>query len=700
MSRAVRQVTSETWQAPLSHVDFSYVTAVLLWPYCSLGTLGRYCWSLVHHHFPLSAHGSPYHVSPPWWRHRVVCRRVLIITVDHKNIVVTNSDVRSKIFLTGVQHEFHILLETILNSPDLFSDDAVNMAISGVVMSTRAKSNCKPTNRPPIRSLSPGWPSVYSMSALTTPSRITCFHQSMRSTIFRESSASRFLGCMTRQAQHFVADSSTSQWRLHKWCRWWNTTDSGISCLLCFTCAFLPGGPKYGANGVHKERYCPNGATWATASLNLCFDDVEFRDGLDSAMILEFTHLSPVTSWCTWSLPAPRGYPNKNVQIFGYVYQSTNGPNRGPAWKTQSFLSKGICTVTLWQDKNGKSNLKKFYWNTVGKRKNWECVFVNRARRLFLPVYVDDIKLAGKTENIEPTWKLLMEEVDLGEPTSFLDHVYLGCTQRECQISNDILANCRDMFDSRIFSGTKEKLPTRTSGKPDAETISSRSYDMESHAKKCVERYCELANKTTQQLFKVATPCMDDHQFKEEENESVGELSTVCPQMDFEMSVFGLHSETWYFVVCEQTCSCCHKVDKSLWQTFSTFDLPHSSNMWLQTISCGKHCQTMQTRIVSRLWFCRRPWRLKIYIKWNIVHVWKSHACANKLDVQETDISVTQFHRSWNHFSRCRFTHGRYSRSHSLGFGDWSLSFRTEQNRWTQERAMGNPVGSCQAKHA
>ena len=54
---------------------------------------------------------------------------------------------------------------------------------------------------------------------------------------------------------------------------------------------------------------------------------------------------------------------------------------------------------------------------------------------------------------------------------------------------------------------------------------------MESNAKKCVERYCELANKTTEQLYKVATPCLDDHQFKEEENGFVGELSTVCSQI-------------------------------------------------------------------------------------------------------------------------------------------------------------------------
>ena len=43
----------------------------------------------------------------------------------------------------------------------------------------------------------------------------------------------------------------------------------------------------------------------------------------------------------------------------------------------------------------------------------------------------------------------------------------------------------------------------------------SRSCHIESHGKKCVERYYELASKTTEQLYKVATPCMDDHQNKE-----------------------------------------------------------------------------------------------------------------------------------------------------------------------------------------
>ena len=38
-------------------------------------------------------------------------------------------------------------------------------------------------------------------------------------------------------------------------------------------------------------------------------------------------------------------------------------------------------------------------------------------------------------------WKVLMKQVDSGEPTSFLDHVYLECTQRQCEISKENVIN-------------------------------------------------------------------------------------------------------------------------------------------------------------------------------------------------------------------------------------------------------------------
>ena len=103
----------------------------------------------------------------------------------------------------------------------------------------------------------------------------------------------------------------------------------------------------------------------------------------------------------------------------------------------------------LWERQFEKI-LLKHGWEKIP---NWECLFVHREKGLFLSVYVDDIKLAGKKQNLDPMWKLLNKEVDLGEPTSFLDHVYLGCTQRQCQISKDIVDNYRTMFESRISAG-------------------------------------------------------------------------------------------------------------------------------------------------------------------------------------------------------------------------------------------------------
>ena len=78
---------------------------------------------------------------------------------------------------------------------------------------------------------------------------------------------------------------------------------------------------------------------------------------------------------------------------------------------------------------------------------------------------------------------------------------------------------------NREFPRRTEKLPF-----PQNLRISSWSHDMALHTKKCVERYCELANKTTQQLYKESTPCIDDHHFQEEEK-SVGKLSQVCSQI-------------------------------------------------------------------------------------------------------------------------------------------------------------------------
>ena len=107
------------------------------------------------------------------------------------------------------------------------------------------------------------------------------------------------------------------------------------------------------------------------------------------------------------------------------------------------------------------------------------------------------------------------------------------------------------MFESRISAGAKEKLLSRASGKLYAETISSWSYDVEGHAKKCVKRYCEFSIQATQQFYKVATPCMDDHQLKKEEMGFVGELSIVLSQIVLKCMYLARIGRSDIFMVCE-----------------------------------------------------------------------------------------------------------------------------------------------------
>ena len=82
-------------------------------------------------------------------------------------------------------------------------------------------------------------------------------------------------------------------------------------------------------------------------------------------------------------------------------------PSRSPwAKSVRSFSDRTIMGKAIRE-----SSIEKYGWEKVP---NWECLFVNREKGLLLSVYVDDIKLAGKKQNISPTWKILMKDVDFG----------------------------------------------------------------------------------------------------------------------------------------------------------------------------------------------------------------------------------------------------------------------------------------------
>ena len=107
---------------------------------------------------------------------------------------------------------------------------------------------------------------------------------------------------------------------------------------------------------------------------------------------------------------------------------------------------------------SGKDNLRKFYWDQDGEKYRTgnvhECVenkdYSYRYTWMIL-------KCVEEKQNMSPMWKKLMKNVDLGEPTSFVDHENLGCTQRECKPNETAIDEYRKMFESRISAAASEK---------------------------------------------------------------------------------------------------------------------------------------------------------------------------------------------------------------------------------------------------
>ena len=137
------------------------------------------------------------------------------------------------------------------------------------------------------------------------------------------------------------------------------------------------------------------------------------------------------------------------------------------------------------------------------------------------------LKLAGKKQNIDPIWKIFVKDADRREPTSFFDHVYFGCTQRECQTSKDIVDTykCLNPESLLVLWKSNQKIKLQVNLR---QTLSLHGPMTWKVMRRNVWK--DIANWRIKQLNKyiVAKPCLDDHQFKEEDMVSVGELSTVC----------------------------------------------------------------------------------------------------------------------------------------------------------------------------
>ena len=71
------------------------------------------------------------------------------------------------------------------------------------------------------------------------------------------------------------------------------------------------------------------------------------------------------------------------------------------------------------------------------------------------------LKKAGKKQHMGSMWKKLMQHFNLDEPTPFVDHKYLGCTQLECKPNEAIIDPDWEMFESQETSRKDSRMVLR-----------------------------------------------------------------------------------------------------------------------------------------------------------------------------------------------------------------------------------------------
>ena len=131
------------------------------------------------------------------------------------------------------------------------------------------------------------------------------------------------------------------------------------------------------------------------------------------------------------------------------------------------------------------------------------CLYVHRAKQLFLSAYVDDYKMAGRKENIAPMWDLLRKKgLELEPAVSLKSNVSLGCSQREVQPDQKIIDAKSEMMQRLCFDKcTGKPLGTNM---PDLKERSEATAPSKPKSKKKKGKAASIQAQTVEGLQKAA----------------------------------------------------------------------------------------------------------------------------------------------------------------------------------------------------
>ena len=180
----------------------------------------------------------------------------------------------------------------------------------------------------------------------------------------------------------------------------------------------------------------------------------------------------------------------------------------------------------LWERQFEKI-LLKHGWEKIP---NWECLFVHREKGLFLSVYVDDITLAGKKQNLDPMWKVLNKEVDLGRTNIFPWSWKLGVYSKTMWNKQ----RCCGQLQSHVWIANFREENWKTCILLEFSYFYVVLWYGRSWQEMCgtIMWVSKQEDSTTpQSIHSMRWWSVDDQHLKEEELKSVGESSKVCSQI-------------------------------------------------------------------------------------------------------------------------------------------------------------------------
>ena len=108
----------------------------------------------------------------------------------------------------------------------------------------------------------------------------------------------------------------------------------------------------------------------------------------------------------------------------------------------------------LWE-RQFEKNLLKHGWEKIP---NWECLFVHREKGLFLSVYVDDIKLAGKKHNIDPDVESTQQRSRFVRTNIFLGSCMLGLHSKKERNKRRYCGQLQNHVRIANFSGRNREI--------------------------------------------------------------------------------------------------------------------------------------------------------------------------------------------------------------------------------------------------